>query len=108
MPREYPEPSSPQLRQIDSTSSTPFLVQGGRMLLMCMVYPDAGTAWNLQMKSPIDASDDTEVWVNTGISIDSVGQEVQFLSPRFKYRFNGGTTGTEIWVTPAGMSGGNN
>ena len=103
MPREFIEPSSPQLRQRDSTSSTPFFVQGGRMLIICTVYPDAGTAWNLQVKSPLDDSMGDEVWVDTGHTVSAVGQSNPpiFMSKIFKYRFNGGSTATEIWVTPA-------
>ena len=104
MPRDRIEPGSPQLRKGDSSPSQFFFAKGGRMIVVCTLYPDAGTAWNLQVKSPIDDSSENEVWVDTGITVDSVGYENRegvLFSPFLKYRFSGGTIGTEIWVTPA-------
>ena len=104
MPRSNIEPGSPQLRKQDVTNSKPFIGKGGRMLLICTVYPDAGTAWTLQVKSPLDDTDGNEVWANTGITVSAVGYENRegvLMSPFFFYRFNGGTTGTEIWLAAA-------
>ena len=104
MPRTNIEPGSPQLRKVDSTTSERFLVKGGRMIIICTVFPDAGTAWILQVKSPLDDDMGDEVWVDTGITVSAVGQQSEdniVMSNVFYYRWNSGTIGTEIWVTPA-------